>query len=420
MSYKLTKGEVRSREREGKNGKIYKNFYLEYRVNGVKKGVYGKTEAEVKMKMQKIEDELRENSKLLDKTKKTVGEYLRQLEEDVVVHNKMQSTTKSTVKASINRLKLAFNDLDIKELSADKIDNYFRFCAFKKKYHTSVIKKDLEHLKKVIKKAKIENKFPQNLDLFQFLNMKDYLINEKKRKSEAIPFNQRKFYLEAFQESHDKVLLNLMYRTAVRFGEAIAITEEDIYQDLDLLNKSGKEVYILNINKQLQYARLYKKEDKNTENFIGYLKKGIENEKKDEQMVFKVLDTKSDKSTRKIIISKDTYSMLKEHIEENEEKIEEVNENNLIKPIFFSKDNGMVYNQYLNEELNILCAKHNLKKIRTHDLRRTAITRYFESGLTMQEVLSIAGHSFKEVSQIYNFVSEHFLKENPERIISCT
>jgi integrase len=57
------------------------------------------------------------------------------------------------------------------------------------------------------------------------------------------------------------------------------------------------------------------------------------------------------------------------------------------------------------------CAKAGVKGVTFHDLRGTAVTRFALAGCTVPEIVTITGHSLRDVGSI---LDTHYLKRDPE------
>ncbi len=56
---------------------------------------------------------------------------------------------------------------------------------------------------------------------------------------------------------------------------------------------------------------------------------------------------------------------------------------------------------YHNKGWRALCRRANVESLRWHDLRREAISRLFEHGLSISEVQSISGHLTLQMLSTY-------------------
>lgn len=393
------------------NGKI--DYYINYYVLGVRRQISRQTEEEVLEAVYQLRKEIEENGEPLRDSNIKVSGIISAIKKDMKIKDGFQSNSILAKTGSLNRIEAAWGDLDVRKIDEELIKKFLDE-EYTLEMSSSTVKKEITEIKEIIRYAKIKKLIPKNHDPFGLLKVKDLLPNKSEEKK-AIPFFEREKYLEMFKTSNYYVFLMLLYKTAMRFSEAAALTAKDIEID----PKSEKRQYLLNVNKQIQYNKRFKN-DRGTTNFLNYLYKNTEEVKEEGQLVFKVLKTKSKMGTRKILISAETADMLFKYIEENKEKIDNSAKNSNLKLIFLNSEGKAYLNGLVNLHLASKCAKHDLEIITCHTFRRTAITRFFENNLTFQEVMSIAGHSTKEMTQIYNKVSHDFMQNNPDRIRRMT
>lgn len=71
------------------------------------------------------------------------------------------------------------------------------------------------------------------------------------------------------------------------------------------------------------------------------------------------------------------------------------------------RDNKQLYPEHCNKALNLICEKHNFKRIKVHGFRHTHCSLLFEAGLSIQEVQDRLGHGdIKTTMDIYAHVTE--------------
>lgn len=386
-----------------------KGFYLYYYYDGKRLQETGPSKKEVLDKIEKIEKEIRESNKKLENEKVTIREITEELLRKLERKNVTSNTIIDFMKTK-KRIESKFYDLDVRKLNVENIEEFLE--EEKDLSLSSVsIKKDVQMLKAIIKRAKAKSLVSLAHDPFTFIDLSEFCSSNKKDTT-VIKFSDRDKYLEAIKCSRYYELYLLMYRIGLRFSEAIAITEDDIS-----LNSDNN--YILKIDKQIIYNEKLKT-DRSTTRFPAYLYKNTEDTKKNGQMVHKITNVKTKHGNRKILISNTTANMLFSYIKNNKEAIDNNKKTMNLKPIFLTEKGQALVVNYINSDLKKICLKHNLEVITSHAFRRTAVTRFLESGLNHQEIMAIVGHSTKEMTEAYNKLNSDFLIKNSEKIKSLT
>ncbi|MBK0347216.1 site-specific integrase [Aerococcaceae bacterium zg-ZJ1578] len=217
------------------------------------------------------------------------------------------------------------------------------------------------------------------LELIQSNNMH----KGKLPKAKEIKFDVNKFYtteelkhffacLEDYGNLKFKAFFRLLAFTGMRKGEAVALT----WKDIDFTNLT------VNINKGVAL-------DENGKAYIT--------------------TPKTRKSIRKISIDQETINVLKEWKKQQAVELIKCGINALSgNQLLFTFDDNSIYRpSYLNDWLNIIINKYNLKKITLHGFRHSHCSLLFEMGKPIQVVQERLGHSnIKTTMDIYTHVTD--------------
>lgn len=178
--------------------------------------------------------------------------------------------------------------------------------------------------------------------------------------------------LESSEEYYTIVMFRLLAFTGMRKCELKALE----WADIDFTNST------ININKTLAYNLKYE--------LISQTPKSVSSIRKIS------IDNKTSQMLRKWKIQqRDLLFKLGYHTNKNQPCF-----TNLTTNTYFKKN-------YINYRLNVICEKHNFKKIKIHGFRHTHCSLLFESGVSIQEVQERLGHSdIKVTMNIYTHVTE--------------
>lgn len=257
-------------------------------------------------------------------------------------------------------------------------------------------------------------KYALNLEIIGFNPMERWdfskirSIKNTKIKNAMTP-SDRKLFLEYIEKVQYKNLFLLLYRTGLRIGEALAIQESDLKDD------------ILEINHQLVYKRKFDIEDKKDEKFIKYLDVNA----KDNKVCGKLKLPKGANSIRKIPVSKNTIDLIKNEIQIRDDAMNKALttgknwvDNNNTKLIFVSKSGRHLTPRNVSRALKTICVNSGMsREYSLHELRHTAITRLCEEGISTQDLVPLVGHSDPVmINTIYNSFQNEASLEKKESI----
>lgn len=178
-------------------------------------------------------------------------------------------------------------------------------------------------------------------------------------------------YYNTFQSVRMGYLAEFMYLTGMRFGEVIALTEDNFIKETKMLEVYGT----------LDYSQSYAKAIKTT--------------------------TKTKSSHRDLALSNRAIEILNKVIEQNE-KYNEVNDK---KYIFVGKTGKPIrlnsFNQSLKEMNDKLGDKKIKKNLTSHIFRHSHISLLSEMNLPVKAIMERVGHSDEKITlQIYTHVTK--------------
>lgn len=271
---------------------------------------------------------------------------------------------------TIKRLKkYYFFTIPVRKVTKEMIKE---FLTSQKVFSESIIKKNVQMVKRAFAKAHADNLIVENPFLIDKELKTPKSIIEKKE-VEAFSMDDQKMLVEKVIVENPKqaipILLSLY--TMMRSGEILALRKTDI----DLKHK------LIKIRRTM------------TRGIDGKGKIGNK--------------TKTYSSSRDITISPDVEFLLNKALDEYVENPEQL--------LFCSKDGKPYTTQALNSCFKRLCEKHNIdkgKNVNFHQLRHTGATRLIEVGTPIEIVQKKMGHKdITTTMNIYNTVLSEREKE---------
>jgi integrase len=346
-----------------------------YRLDGKKKSIYGKTEAEIKERLKKITAEITlgthrepcklkfdewldiwlwtyKHNKIKPLTFEQYERIIRLYIKPELGHIKMEELKNHTIQAIINKLGNTRNA----QLTA------------------TITKMSLSHAVRVDMLSK---------------NPAEYIIIPKTKKCtvDVLSASQRHTLIKALSQHRLGVAFHLMLSTGIRRGELLSLKWQDIAWKQKLLNvdKSLNRIKIFDADKVGKYA--------NTEGTT----------KNNKQRIIPLLD--------------DTIQRLKLHKhKQNIEKLEcaEYADNSYI---FCSKDGKPINPRNFTKYFHTFLKNAGIDKINLHWLRHTFATAGLENGIDMKIMQDLLGHSTMQVtSEIYSHVLPEKKKQEMEKL----
>lgn len=221
----------KTKSRGNGEGTIYKHKTLgkwvgQFKVNGERKTVYGKTRVEVAEKMHKQLVNIKEN-KFIDKSKLTINDILTVILEEENKANKISENSllrKEGTAKIISKMYIA--NLPIQKVNAMQINECLLTVV---DYANSYIDKIYMLLGNVFNKAM----------LLQILNINPFSIkgniikprsNKEDKKIEAFTLEEQKLFLRQLQLENYiyKDIFYILIGTGMRVGEVLALKREDL------------------------------------------------------------------------------------------------------------------------------------------------------------------------------------------------
>ncbi len=398
-------GEKEDIEHSNKHGYYYVYYYVD---QNPRKQIKRKTYEKVVEQLEKKREEYYRNDFVIDKNKTTLGQVAqRWLTTHQTVGKKL--TTESHLNLEILCIGLADNP-NLLEMKVQNI-KFVHIESFLKVKSTKVSESTMKKYKQILSNL---FKYALNLEIIGFNPMERWdfskirSIKNTKIKNAMTP-SDRKLFLEYIEKVQYKNLFLLLYRTGLRIGEALAIQESDLKDD------------ILEINHQLVYKRKFDIEDKKDEKFIKYLDVNA----KDNKVCGKLKLPKGANSIRKIPVSKNTIDLIKNEIQIRNDEMNKALatgknwvDNNNTKLIFVSKSGRHLTPRNVSRALKTICVNSGMsREYSLHELRHTAITRLCEEGISTQDLVPLVGHSDPVmINTIYNSFQNEASLEKKESI----
>ncbi|MFJ5771439.1 tyrosine-type recombinase/integrase [Psychrobacillus sp. NPDC093180] len=137
-----------------------------------------------------------------------------------------------------------------------------------------------------------------------------------------------------------------------------------------------------------------------------------------EKGVHTLLKPKTKNSRRKVDVDQETFDTLKQLVRENRKR--RLAENIQVKEkfIFVRDDFRPMRVAYVNERLEALCKKFNLREIKVHGLRHTHASMLFAAGEEMKKVQMRLGHARLETTMnIYTHLTKEETGQTPNLLV---
>lgn len=335
----------------------------------IRKTITEKTETEVIEKLNQVKSH-KQGFLDKDKSKKTLCNIATEKTQFDYDTGYIDENSYKTNFDTIKRLKqYPFFNIPIRKVTKDMIKD---FLTTQKVFSESIIKKNVQMVKRAFAKAHADNLIIENPFLID-KELKTPKSKIPKKEVEAFSVDDQKKLIDKLLKDNiaQKIPILLSLYTMMRAGEILALRKTDI----DLKNK------VIKVRRTL------------TRGINGKSKIGNK--------------TKTYSSSRNIAITPDVEFLINTALEEYIENSEQ---------LLFCNKNGTAYTtQALNSCFKRFCEKHNIDKgnnVNFHQLRHTGATRLIEVGTPIEIVQKKLGHKdITTTMDIYNTVFSEREKE---------
>lgn len=365
---------------------------LRIRIEGKQYSFYGNSESEARIKLREFKKTIKENKELLNYSNEKLGNYIEYWLKNYKYGKIKDSSYDILERVFTNQIKThKIAETKIKDVSIEEAQKFIDDISAK--YSISIVKKTIEIMKPVFRRAVVENKIRYNPFDFTVLPRKGDVINIDTPEKEFI-YNDEEVQMitnccmgnyglnwrdtRRYRYAPAYVLL---LNTGMRIGELLALTWEDV----DLNKKTIK------ISKTLSYV-------KNRGRF--------ENEP---QSVAIVTTTKTQKSNRIIPINDSAVLILKEL------KLRQKDLGIKTKFIVSNPKGEMMNERVMEQTFKRICEENKIKYKGLHALRHTFGSVLLLKGADIKIVSDVLGHS------TVNFTYDryiHILNEKKAQTIS--
>nr|WP_243881342.1 tyrosine-type recombinase/integrase [Rummeliibacillus suwonensis] len=178
-------------------------------------------------------------------------------------------------------------------------------------------------------------------------------------------------------------LFRTLLLTGMRKGELLALQENDLHE----------ETQMISITKTLFY---------------------------DENGNYQLLKPKTSSSVRDIHLDPETFAVLKDLIRQNK-KLRLLSGEKVKHKFIFIKESSFepFRNSYVNEVLNKLCKRFELPRITVHGLRHSCASLLFAAGVDIKVVQKLLGHAHIETTMnIYTHVTTEEIEKTTDLLIN--
>lgn len=178
-------------------------------------------------------------------------------------------------------------------------------------------------------------------------------------------------------------LFRTLLLTGMRKGELLALQENDLHE----------ETQMISITKTLFY---------------------------DENGNYQLLKPKTSSSVRDIHLDPETFAVLKDLIRQNK-KLRHLSGEKVKHKFIFIKESSFepFRNSYVNEVLNKLCKRFELPRITVHGLRHSCASLLFAAGVDIKVVQKLLGHAHIETTMnIYTHVTTEEIEKTTDLLIN--
>ena len=365
---------------------------LRIRIEGKQYSFYGNSESEARIKLREFKKTIKENKELLNYSNEKLGNYIEYWLKNYKYGKIKDSSYDILERVFTNQIKThKIAETKIKDVSIEEAQKFIDDISAK--YSISIVKKTIEIMKPVFRRAVVENKIRYNPFDFTVLPRKGDVINIDTPEKEFI-YNDEEVQMitnccmgnyglnwrdtRRYRYAPAYVLL---LNNGMRIGELLALTWEDV----DLNKKTIK------ISKTLSYV-------KNRGRF--------ENEP---QSVAIVTTTKTQKSNRIIPINDSAVLILKEL------KLRQKDLGIKTKFIVSNPKGEMMNERVMEQTFKRICEENKIKYKGLHALRHTFGSVLLLKGADIKIVSDVLGHS------TVNFTYDryiHILNEKKAQTIS--
>lgn len=365
---------------------------LRIRIEGKQYSFYGNSESEARIKLREFKKTIKENKELLNYSNEKLGSYIEYWLKNYKYGKIKDSSYDILERVFTNQIKThKIAETKIKDVSIEEAQKFIDDISAK--YSISIVKKTIEIMKPVFRRAVVENKIRYNPFDFTVLPRKGDVINIDTPEKEFI-YNDEEVQMitnccmgnyglnwrdtRRYRYAPAYVLL---LNTGMRIGELLALT----WDDVDLDKK------IIKISKTLSYV-------KNRGRF--------ENKP---QSVAIVTTTKTQKSNRTIPINDSAVLILKEL------KLRQKDLGIKTKFIVSNPKGEMMNERVMEQTFKRICEENKIKYKGLHALRHTFGSVLLLKGADIKIVSDVLGHS------TVNFTYDryiHILNEKKAQTIS--
>ncbi len=341
--------------------KIIKGYTYTFYRDADGKYTYGKTQKEVK---EKLEKKKKETISINQKT--TFGEYIMYWLE--TKKNSIQPTTYDCYETMISSLiinrKCSLKDLQLHQINRDEFQLYLDDLATE--YSRSTINKIWIIIKECVKYAEVSNEISANTTALIRLPIEAKVKVKKKE----VPFlsieDANRLYDVSSQYGNNAQIITLIMYTGMRVSEAIALK----WKNVDLTNK---KIYV-----KESAADIINREEHTDKKYISYDK-----------------ETKTYDSTRTIPLPDRAIEAIQYFSQQNpKHKNEDY--------VCVTKNGTKMNRRNINRTLNTMAkkAKCSVENFSVHSLRHTYGSILIANGVDIKVVSQLLGHS--DISTTYN------------------
>lgn len=340
----------------------------------VQRSIYGKSQKEVRQKLQKIALEI-DNGLYIKPTKLTVGKWLDMWHKDFL--GAVKESTKTSYKQHIkNHLKPAFNSIQMTALKAAPIQQFYNDLQRK-----GLSAKTIKNIHGVFHKAL------QQAVLFGYIrsNPSNVCVLPRIEKKEIQPLDSSEIqdFLKAIDEHPLKVLFTVALFTGMRAGELLGLTWDRVNFDQG----------VITIDRQLLRPR-----NKNEGFRFGTLKNDKPRTIVPAPFIMETLMSHRTSQRQRQLLAGSLWKQGPDYV-------------------FTGELGGHASYWQLNYHLKAILAKINIAPRRFHDLRHTYAVTALRSGDDVKTVQGNLGHHTAAFTlDVYGHVTEEMRHDSASRM----